>query len=85
MGLPVVAQAVAGVPEVVAHPITGLLTPSGDVEAYSAAIAQLLIYPDQRQTMADAARAQVTRHHTLPAASSQLSALLNRALETHHV
>lgn len=85
MGLPVVAEAVAGVPEVVADGVTGLLTPAGDEDAFSAAIAQLLTHADQRNTMAKAARARVERHHTLPAASLRLSALLTSALEKHHV
>lgn len=85
MGLPVVAEAVAGVPEVVADGVTGLLTPAGDENAFSAAIAQLLTHPDQRNTMAKAARARVESHHTLPAASLRLSALLTSALEKHHV
>ncbi|HBF31246.1 glycosyltransferase family 4 protein [Rhizobium sp.] len=85
MGLPVVAQAVAGVPEVVANRVTGLLTPVDDVDAFSSAIAQLLTHPDQRMIMGDAARVRVKSHHTLPAASSQLSTHLMSALEKHHV
>lgn len=85
MGLPVVAEAVAGVPEVVADGLTGLLAPAGDESAFAAAIAHLLTHSDQRNTMAEAARTQVKIHHTLPAASLRLSTLLTAALETHHV
>lgn len=85
MGLPVVAEAVAGVPEVVADGMTGILTPAGDDAAFSAAIARLLTHPDQRNTMAEAARTRVKTSHTLPAASLRLSTLLLNALENHHV
>jgi glycosyltransferase involved in cell wall biosynthesis len=84
-GLPVVAEAVAGVPEVVRTGITGLLSPAGDVDALAASILQLLNNPQQRQTMADAARDRVKTHHALEAASQHLSTLLCDALEKNHV
>ncbi|HTN96312.1 MAG TPA: glycosyltransferase family 4 protein, partial [Nordella sp.] len=40
-GLPVVAQSTAGVPAVVRHDETGILTPEGNVESYAAAIRAL--------------------------------------------
>lgn len=84
-GLPVVAEAVAGVPEVVVSGVTGVLTPPGDAEAFATAIAEMLTNSGKRQTMAEAARARVIHHHRLEAASLRLSALLSEALETHHV
>ncbi|MFZ0240981.1 MAG: glycosyltransferase [Desulfobacterales bacterium] len=64
-GLPVVAVANAGVPEVVADGKTGLLTPLGDTDAFDGAIGDLLGDTDRRQTMGRAARAHVRQHHDL--------------------
>ncbi|WP_349961009.1 glycosyltransferase family 4 protein [Rhizobium sp. ZPR3] len=79
-GLPVVAQATAGVPEVVMARKTGLLTPEGDVEAYAGAIARLLNDQSQRQTMADAAYDFVHQERSLPAASKRLETILRNHL-----
>ena len=55
-GLPVVAQDIAGVPEVVRDGQTGFLTPPGDVAAFASAIERLLARNDERTIMAAAAR-----------------------------
>ncbi|TXI07551.1 MAG: glycosyltransferase [Rhizobium sp.] len=79
-GLPVVAQATAGVPEVVMADKTGLLTPEGDVGAYAGAIALLLNDQSRRQAMADAAYSFVHRERSLSAASRQLQTILRTYL-----
>ncbi|WP_070166946.1 glycosyltransferase family 4 protein [Agrobacterium vitis] len=79
-GLPVVAEAVAGVPEVVSPDITGFLTPPGDAPAYAKAIATLLTDASKRQTMAQAARQMVEQDRSIEAASARLSALLEQCL-----
>lgn len=79
-GLPVVAQATAGVPEVVMANRMGLLTPEGDISAYADAIAQLLNDPDRRQAMADAAYDFVHRERSLTAASKRLETILRKYL-----
>ena len=79
-GLPVVAQATAGVPEVVMANKTGLLTPDGDIEAYAGAIARLLNDQNLRQTMADAAYDFVHQERSLTAASTQLESILRNHL-----
>lgn len=79
-GLPVVAQDVAGVPEVVRNGATGLLTPAGDVAAYADAIRALLSAPDERARMGAAARRFVTGERTLEAASARLNGILERWL-----
>jgi glycosyltransferase involved in cell wall biosynthesis len=84
-GLPVVAEAVAGVPEVVASGVSGLLTPPGDAAALAESIAQLLNNKALRDTMAEAARVRVNMNHGLEAASQRLSRLLQQALENDHV
>jgi glycosyltransferase involved in cell wall biosynthesis len=75
-GLPVVAQDIAGVPEVVRHGTTGILTPQGDVPAYAAAIALLLDDPVRRRAMAGSARRFVLEERSLDIASARLGALL---------
>jgi glycosyltransferase involved in cell wall biosynthesis len=75
-GLPVVAQDVAGVPEVVLNGKTGLLTPPGDVAAYAAAIARLLSNKDERRKMGQAARGFVLEERSLDGAAARLDAML---------
>ncbi len=75
-GLPVVAQQVAGVPEVVADGQTGLLTPAADPQAFGAAIRRLLTDADARRLLGSAARPRIAAHHTAESASRRLAALL---------
>lgn len=75
-GLPVVAQNTAGVPEVVRHGETGLLTPAGDVHAFAAALRRLLLEGGERVAMAAAARRFVVEDRSLAAAARHLSRLL---------
>lgn len=76
MGLPVVAEAVAGVPEVVRHGVTGFLTPPGDTAAYAAAMAQLLTDGALRAQMAQVARRFVLEDRSLTAAAARLADVL---------
>jgi glycosyltransferase involved in cell wall biosynthesis len=55
-GLPVVAHAVGGVPELIVDGVTGLLCPRGDVRALATAVLRLLDDRDARRTMGAAAR-----------------------------
>ena len=58
-GLPVVATAVGGTPEVVVDGVTGLLVPPRNSEALAQAIAQLLADPELRRRMGQAGRERV--------------------------
>jgi glycosyltransferase involved in cell wall biosynthesis len=80
-GLPVVAEHVAGVPEVVANGQTGLLTAPHDSLAFARAIDRLLSDDDQRLTMSRAARQFVAEDHALPVMAQRISSLLVPALE----
>jgi glycosyltransferase involved in cell wall biosynthesis len=64
-GLPVVAFDNAGVPEVVQHGKTGLLTPFEDRITFTRAVARLLEDSFLRRTMGRAAADYVRRHHDL--------------------
>jgi glycosyltransferase involved in cell wall biosynthesis len=78
-GLPVVAQNTAGVPEVVRNRLTGILTPTGDVSAFAAAIAHLLTNEGERKAMGDKAWRFVLAERSLDAASARLAAMLPKA------
>jgi glycosyltransferase involved in cell wall biosynthesis len=62
-GLPVVAGHTGGVPAVVAHGVSGLLTPIGDPAAFAKAVSELLDCPDVRARLGrNAARRVASRH-----------------------
>lgn len=75
-GLPVVAQAIAGVPEVVMDGRTGLLTVPGDVPAYAGAIRALLVDGERRAVLARNARHFVQRERSLDMAAARLDSIL---------
>lgn len=76
-GVPVVAFDTAGVPEVVMHGRTGLLTPAGDLEAYAQAISLLLRDSAERERLALGARRFALEERSLPDASRRLAHLLD--------
>lgn len=79
-GLPVVAQATAGVPAVVRHGLTGLLTPHGDDAAFAAAIVRLIRDAPLRRRLGKAARRFIAEERSVTAAASRLHRLLDPLL-----
>lgn len=79
-GVPVVAQAVAGVPEVVMDRLTGLLTPDGDPAAFASAIVACLTDGEMRTRMAPAARRRVHEKHEMAGAARRLDRLLKEVV-----
>ncbi|WP_438752372.1 glycosyltransferase family 4 protein [Pararhizobium sp. O133] len=77
-GLPVVAQAVAGVPSVVVHDRTGLLTPPDDVAAYAQAIERLLTYDGLRAGLASEARVFASEERSIDRAAMKLADILDQ-------
>jgi glycosyltransferase involved in cell wall biosynthesis len=71
-GLPTIATAVGGVPEIITHEANGLLIPPGDTAALAAAIARLMADPQLRQRLGDAARATVAERFSLDTAVRRL-------------
>ena len=65
-GVPAVATAVGGVPELVEDGVTGLLVPSGDGTALAEALEQLLRSPARRRKMGRAARQRAERCFARP-------------------
>lgn len=77
-GLPVVAQATAGVPEVVLQEHTGLLTPAGDAAAFADAIRRLLTDAGKTAEMAAGARRFVREERSLDQAAIRLATILKQ-------
>jgi glycosyltransferase involved in cell wall biosynthesis len=64
-GLPIVATAVGGTPDVVVDGVTGLLVPPRDSSALAKAIATLVRDPDLRRRMGQAGRERVLQHFSV--------------------
>ena len=74
-GLPVVATAVGGTPEVVVDGITGLLVPPRAPDALAQAITRLLRTPALRRKMGQAGRERVERHFSVERMVQETEAL----------
>lgn len=79
-GLPVLATAVGGNPELVADGLTGMLTPPAQPQALAAALSRLLEQPETRQAMGQAARQTAQSRFSLRAAVQSYVALYRDAL-----
>ncbi len=80
-GVPVIAQRIAGVPEVVADGETGFLTEPGNDIAAAAAITRVLSDPSLQHRMGKAARLRTLRDHSLQGAAQRLNAMLQTIVE----
>jgi glycosyltransferase involved in cell wall biosynthesis len=79
-GLPVVASAVAGIPEVVAHGERGLLVAPGDVDGLGAALARVFGDAAERSRLGEAARAFVRPRFGVDGYVRSITALYDRLL-----
>ncbi len=79
-GLPVVATAVGGTPEVVMDGVTGLLVPPRDPDALAQAITRLLRDPDLRRKMGQAGRERVQQHFSMEKMVQQTQSLYKQLL-----
>jgi len=61
VGLPVVSTNISGIPELIEHGVSGLLTPQKDARALAGAVAELLDTPALRKKLGGAAREKVCR------------------------
>ncbi|HET8725957.1 MAG TPA: glycosyltransferase family 4 protein [Alphaproteobacteria bacterium] len=77
-GLPVVAGASGGVPDIVRHGATGLLTPAGDAAAFAEAVRALLGDAGRRRALGAEAARIAAAEHGFPAAAAGLDAVLRR-------
>ena len=74
-GLPVVATAISGIPELVEDKLNGFLTPAGDAPAIASALERLYNDPDLRQQFAQAGREKVIDEFDLYKNASTLARL----------
>jgi glycosyltransferase involved in cell wall biosynthesis len=75
-GVPVIAGSGGGVPAVVAHGETGILTPEGDAAAFAEAARSLLTNTERREAMGRAAASRAAERHDI----AQAADLLDRHL-----
>ncbi len=78
-GLPVVATAISGIPELVQSGLTGFLVPPRDPDALADALQRLAADPDLRQQMGTAGRARVMRDFDLRANAATLARMFTPA------
>jgi len=79
-GLPVVAEAIAGVPEVVEHGRTGLLTAQGDRAAFAEAISDLLGDNRSREHLVREARIFATGERSITGAAENLRRIIDTCM-----
>lgn len=84
-GLPVLATAVGGNPELVTEGVTGRLVPSDDVEAMATALLALARDPARAAAMGRAGRADAERRFSLQAMVAGYQRLYEQALNPGHV
>jgi N-acetyl-alpha-D-glucosaminyl L-malate synthase BshA len=80
-GIPVVATAVGGVPEVIRDGETGLLCPAQDLERFAERIRELLFDPARAQAMGRAAREDVLVRFARDPIVAQYESLYRRVIE----
>jgi len=80
-GLPIVATRVGGLPSVVDHGVSGLLTSPGDIDAFSAAMLRLATHDSERIEMGRRAFERVRKHFSIEVAARKYEELYR--LATH--
>jgi glycosyltransferase involved in cell wall biosynthesis len=75
-GLPVVASRISGVPELVEHGRSGLLTPPGDARAIAEALERLARSPALRRRLGRAGRDTVVEHFDLRTQALRVAAVV---------
>jgi len=80
-GLPVIATAVGGLPEVVEHDKTGVLIPPRDAEALAAALERLLADPAWARELGDHARDHVREHFSLDHLGREINEIYEELVE----
>jgi glycosyltransferase involved in cell wall biosynthesis len=78
--LPVVSTAVGGIPDLVEHGVTGLLSPAGGRAQLTRQLARLSTDPALSRQLGEAGRHHVRRRHSLERMALEYEALYLRAL-----
>jgi glycosyltransferase involved in cell wall biosynthesis len=76
LGVPCVSTRISGIPELVEHGVTGLLTPPGDARALASAIGRLLDEEGLAASVAGAARRKVEAEYDSEANAGRLLSLM---------
>ena len=84
-GLPVIATAVGGSPELIEDQVTGRLLPSNDAAALATAIGALAADAEERARLARAARAQAEVRFTLGAMVEHTERIYDRCVDARTV
>jgi glycosyltransferase involved in cell wall biosynthesis len=79
-GLPVLATNVGGVPDVIEHGVTGLLTAPQSETEFISQLRQLIEQPQMREQLGQAARARIEKRHALHQLPNELTDLYRLAL-----
>ncbi|GAB3461711.1 glycosyltransferase family 4 protein [Azotobacter salinestris] len=79
-GVPVAAFAVGGIPDVLEHEATGLLSPPGEVGDLTRQVTRLLLDKALSRTLTDQARLAQLRHYHLPAQAERWRQLYRNAV-----
>jgi glycosyltransferase involved in cell wall biosynthesis len=79
-GVPVVASAVGGIPQVVADGRTGILVDAGDTPAVAAKVAQIVSDPDLAKRLSEQARTAVAERFDMTATVARLRAVYDDVL-----
>jgi colanic acid/amylovoran biosynthesis glycosyltransferase len=79
-GVPVVATAIAGIPELVEHGVNGFLAAPGDVHSLANRIGELLADPALRHRFGKAGRAKVEAEFNITTESKRLVSIMTAAL-----
>jgi glycosyltransferase involved in cell wall biosynthesis len=79
-GLPVIASAVGGIPEIVEDGVTGRLVAPGDPVALAQSLREMLLNVELRQRLGRAARLRIRRHFSSEAMVRQISEVYDELL-----
>jgi glycosyltransferase involved in cell wall biosynthesis len=74
-GLPVISTAVGGIPDIIQHGVTGLLTTPGSRASLTFQLSELATAPALGLQLGTAARQQVLRHHSVKRMAAEYEAL----------
>lgn len=77
-GLPMVATAVGGVPEILDHGRCGLLVPANDRAAFVTAVVSLIRDEAEAKRLGDTARQHIAENYSIVSATNELSELYLR-------
>ena len=83
-GLPIVANAVGGVPEILEQSVTGLMVPAHNPEAMAQALQRILADPELRSRLGTAARARALSEYTPRAYTRRLVDFYRKLLIQRH-